>query len=73
MCVYMCELLSMLAQTWLYLDIDFLKISTEGLKMNMRFEVTLLFGVSMVGSLLHIFTTPIPFSSISNLQKMVDY
>lgn len=57
----------MAAQTWLYIDIDFLKISKDGLKVNVKYEVTLFFGVSMVGSLLHLFTTPIPLSAISDL------
>lgn len=66
LCVFMCELLSMVCQTWLYLDIDFLKMRQD-FKINMRYESTILFGVSMGGSLLHILTTPIPFGAISNL------
>ena len=73
LCVFMCEFFNILAQTWLYIDIDFLKISQVGLKLNIRYEVTMLFGVSVVGSLFHIFTTPISFMAISNLQKMVDF
>lgn len=70
--IYMCEILSIVAQTCLYIDIDFLKISEE-FKMHIRYEVTLLFGVSMVGSLLNIMATPISCASVSNLQQMVDF
>lgn len=66
--IYMSELLSILCQTWLYLDIDFLKLGElDGFKMHIRFDRTLLFGVSMTGSLLLILSTPIICSSISNL------
>lgn len=72
LCAYLCELLSMVAQTWLYLDIDFLQLRLD-FELNMKYDKTLLFGVSMVGSLLHLLSTPIPLGSVSDLQRMVNH
>ena len=41
--------------------------------MHIRFDRTLLFGVSMTGSLLLLLSSPMLLSSIGNLQRMVDY
>lgn len=41
--------------------------------MHIRFDRTLLFGVSMTGSLLLLLSSPLLLSSIGNLQRMVDY